>query len=34
MTGSEAIRCPNDTNGKQSYVAGRFILDVKPSDGL
>jgi iron complex outermembrane recepter protein len=25
---------PNDTNGKQSYVAGRFILDFKPSDGL
>lgn len=25
---------PNDTNGKQSYVAGRLLLDFKPSDGL
>ena len=25
---------PNDTNGKQSYVAGRLILDFKPTDGL
>lgn len=25
---------PTDTNGKQSYVAGRLILEFKPSDAL